>query len=147
MPGVDTDGLWATYHHIKKLDELGCDERGNTWDQDTWGDRGDVYSREQWVPSGDEYYILPEGLMELAVPDQLCETAMCFAGWYCAYRGLLMDGAGTVVVGGERRHVAEATTELAGLQGHLPELELYDFANTLEMLADWLTYYTGEDRR
>jgi hypothetical protein len=31
---LDADGLWATYHHIAKLAEMGEDERGNKWLQE-----------------------------------------------------------------------------------------------------------------
>lgn len=34
---LDTEGLWETYHYIRKLAELGSDERGNCWDQLTYG--------------------------------------------------------------------------------------------------------------
>ncbi len=60
---LDADGLWETWHHIAKLAELGADERGNMWNQGTYG-----YPAETLMPCATE--IVPAG--------ELCGTAMCF---------------------------------------------------------------------
>jgi hypothetical protein len=130
----DVDGLWAAYHHIAKLSELGGDERGNTWNQATWGrssDNAGVQQIGRFVP-----------------PDELCGTGMCFAGWYCCLKGVQMDGHGAVMepVAGRMRvyHYAVAA---AGLRGNPWVSALFAAYNDVEGIGEVLVQITGEDRR
>jgi hypothetical protein len=132
----DTDGLWATYHHIRKLRELGGDERGNTWNQGTYGTQDcDV----------DDVDILACTELFFA-PSELCGTAQCYAGWYAFDQGAMLNGHGEVFEHGKVTEVSVWVRRRAGLT-YLQSCNLFSLLNNLNAIADILTDITGEDRR
>jgi hypothetical protein len=141
---LDVDGLWETYHHIAKLNEMGADEKGNEWDQEAYGRplTGTPYGRS---------------VQERLVPaDELCNTGMCFYGWYAALKGVWMnqwgwvrtdydtrrrdwrasDGSPTEPVASWVNRTAEITVNL-GLDAP---------GNSLSVIRRILVNLTGEDR-
>jgi hypothetical protein len=152
---VDTDGLWETYHHIAKLDELGHDERGNTWLQQRFQvplsalrGRSEV---QQLTPDRRGYMFVPDTEMEwysrrihvFAETDELCGTAMCFAGWYGALHAPKTNGVGHVInERGHGEHVADFTARHCG--GH--PVGLFAAANNLSDIRKALVLITGVDR-
>jgi hypothetical protein len=139
-PPVDTDGLWAAYHHIAKLRELGADERGNQWNQRTWGQPvSDAWTVDLETRSYLGPYV-PAG--------ELCGTGMCFAGWYCCLKGVKMDGHGMIMDADRRRVPVYLYAALAaGLAGDPWVNALFAPHNDLARIADVLTQITGKDRR
>lgn len=134
-----TDRLWATYHHIAKLDQAGKDSRGNYWEQGTWG--CPASARMHGVDSAQA--ATPDVFYEA---DELCGTAMCFAGWYAVLNGKRMSRWGTVEGdSGRPMGVATYTQEDAGL-GRDQRHDLFGAGNSLKTIAAELTRITGEDR-
>lgn len=133
---LDVDGLWETYHHIRKLSEMGSDEHGNTWNQLTWG----------WPVRDDGDSIAPQN-REYFSASELCGTGMCFAGWYCYLKGLKMNGYGYAADSyGSRIPIGVYVMRASGLvnRGAIP---LFSPSNDLPRIAEILIRCTGEDRR
>jgi hypothetical protein len=131
---LDTDGLWETYHHISKLSEIGQDERGNTWSQDSYGKPAGSSATGWGIHHG------------FVAADELCGTAQCFAGWYVTLQGMAMNGRGIVLAGTQAAPVADVARRHAGLTD-LDVVRLFCSFNTLADIAGLLVDITGEDRR
>lgn len=133
---LDIDGLWETYFTIKKLAELGQDERGNSWAQGTFGCR---YNHEPPEELAGQYNTF-------VAAGELCGTSQCFAGWYAALKNVHMNGWGNVKVNGVVAEVDFYVMQAAGLEVFEAQ-RLFSGANSLEDIADILVAITGEDWR
>jgi hypothetical protein len=132
---VNSDRLWATYHHIAKLEELGGDEQGSRWFQGEWG-----------VPAASAHRIDSDTTNFMPLAEHKCGTSQCFAGWYVTLAGMPQDQWGRVKCGdGSVASVSQWVAADSGL-GCSSAGDLFRGINDLGDIRRYLIRLTGEDR-
>ena len=122
--------LWKTYSFIAELAKAGGDANGNIWDQDYW-----MFSvGDEWMTIGT---VIHRG--------NVCNTAMCYAGWYAVLDGqkLRYGGGGSAYIEGTDLSLREWVARDASLGRW--SADLFCGHNDLETIRGLLVEITGRD--